>query len=363
MNILVDIGHPAHVHMFRCFAHEMEARGHKVLFTSRDKEFEIQLLQKEGFDFVNIGKKHTSVVGKCWDLLRFGWKVWRIARRFKADFFLSHGSLTAAHVAHLMRKPNIAFEDTYNMEQIRLWEPFTDVICTAQYPHPLTHHKKNLSYAGYNELLYLHPNQFTSNEKVIEQLGLTKEDKFVIIRFVAWQATHDSGHKGMALENKIAAVREFSKYAKVFISSEKPLPQELEQYCAPWTPDCIHDVLAYASLVFGESSTMAEEATMLGVPAIYLTEHGTIYTNHLEKEYGLCQNFGESDADQQAAIARAVEILKTDKKEQHQKNQAILQRLLDEHIDVTAFLVWFVENYPTSHQEMLKNPNIQYNFK
>ena len=45
MNILIDIGHPAHVHVTKHFAHEMEQRGHHVLFTCRQKEFIIQLLE------------------------------------------------------------------------------------------------------------------------------------------------------------------------------------------------------------------------------------------------------------------------------------------------------------------------------
>jgi len=36
----IDIGHPAHVHVTKHFAHEMEQRGHQVLFTCRQKEFE-----------------------------------------------------------------------------------------------------------------------------------------------------------------------------------------------------------------------------------------------------------------------------------------------------------------------------------
>ena len=45
MRILIDIGHPAHVHIFKNFAHEMEKRGHELLFTCRDKEFEIAPLE------------------------------------------------------------------------------------------------------------------------------------------------------------------------------------------------------------------------------------------------------------------------------------------------------------------------------
>ena len=120
MNILIDIGHPAHVHMFHPFAVEMQKRGHKVLFTCRDKEFEVKLLTKYGLDFVNFGKKSKSTLGKIFDLIKFDYKEWRVARQFKPDVFLSHGSITASHVAWLMKKPSIAFEDTFNMEQIRL---------------------------------------------------------------------------------------------------------------------------------------------------------------------------------------------------------------------------------------------------
>lgn len=56
MRILIDIGHPAHVHLFKNFAHEMQNKGHKVLFTLRDKEFEIELLKSEGLDYVSFGK-------------------------------------------------------------------------------------------------------------------------------------------------------------------------------------------------------------------------------------------------------------------------------------------------------------------
>ena len=39
------------------------------------------------------------------------------------------------------------------------------------------------------------------------------------------------------------------------------------------------------------------------------------------------------------------------------------QKLLSDKIDVTAFLVWFVENYPNSNQIMKDKPNYQNRFK
>lgn len=40
MKKLMDIGHPAHVHVTKHFAHKMVPKGHQVLCTCRQKEFE-----------------------------------------------------------------------------------------------------------------------------------------------------------------------------------------------------------------------------------------------------------------------------------------------------------------------------------
>ena len=338
--ILIDIGHPAHVHMFRCFADEMLRRGHKVLFTCRTKEFETELLTANHFDFINLGKKSTSVVGKVFDMLRFDAKEWSIARRFKPDVFISHGSIVASHVAWLRRKPHVTFEDTFNMEQVRLYAPFTKVIITADYDNPLSSWSKVLSVPCYNELLYLHPNRFTPDESVRAELGLHEDERYVIIRFVGWNATHDMGNNGISVENKIRAVRAFEHYGRVFISSECPLPKPLEAYRFPLKPERMHDAEAFAALVFGESATMASEAAVLGVPSIYIDTVGRYYTRELESKYSLCYNFTESEQDQLRAIDKGVEILSG---KTHVDYKAARAQLLKDKIDVTAFFVDFIE--------------------
>ena len=39
------------------------------------------------------------------------------------------------------------------------------------------------------------------------------------------------------------------------------------------------------------------------------------------------------------------------------------KKMLSDKIDVTAFLVWFVENYPESAKVLKDNPDYQYKFK
>jgi predicted glycosyltransferase len=351
MRILIDIGHPAHVHMFRCFAKEMQNRGSEVLFTCRDKEFEIKLLTAYGLNFINFGKKANSRLGKILDLIKFNWKEWRVACKFKPDIFLSHGSITASHIAWIMRKPSIAFEDTFNMEQIKLWKPFVTHILTSMYEHPLNS-SKVIKYKGYNELLYLHPNKFIKDNNIFEKLNIERGEKYVVLRFVSWNATHDKGHTGISFKNKYAAVEEFSKYAKVYISSEKTLPEELEKYRIPLPAEDMHAVMANACLIFGESATMVTEGVMLGVPGIYLDNTGRLYTNDIEQKYEMCYNYSESEKDQIKAIQKGVELIKNNTKECITKRY---KRLLDDNIDVTSFLTWFIENYPQSAKETKDN--------
>jgi uncharacterized protein len=147
----------------------------------------------------------------------------------------------------------------------------------------------------------------------------------------------------MTLENKIAAVKAFSAHAQVFISSESPLPPELEPYCFPLSPDRMHHAIAFASLIFGESATMASEGAVLGTPAIYLDNTGRLYTKEQQEKYGLVFNYTESEEDQQKAIAKGVELLTTPGIKEEW--QVMREKMLAEKIDVTGWLVDFIEAF------------------
>ena len=46
MKILIDTGHPVHVHYFRNFIKIMEKKGHEFIVIFRNKEIEHYLLNK-----------------------------------------------------------------------------------------------------------------------------------------------------------------------------------------------------------------------------------------------------------------------------------------------------------------------------
>ena len=97
---------------------------------------------------------------------------------------------------------------------------------------------------------------------------------------------------------------------------------------------------------------------MLGVPGVYIDSTGRLYTNELEQKYGLCFNFSESTDDQQLAIDKGIQLLQREK-----RTLPNYRKMLNEHIDPTVFLCWFVENYPESERTMRTNPDYQSRFK
>ena len=78
-----------------------------------------------------------------------------------------------------------------------------------------------------------------------------------------------------------------------------------------------------------------------------------------EKKYGLTLALNLDQTDQM--FIKVKELLNTPNlREEWQEKR---KKLLEDKIDVTAFLVWFVENYPESVRVMKETPEYQFSFK
>ncbi len=354
MRILIDIGHPAHVHLFRNFAHSMIEKGHKVLFTTREKEFELQLLEHYNLPYVSLGRHYKSIIGKALGLFRFTYQILIKSLKFKPDIFLSHGSAYAALASYLCKKNHISFEDTFNLEQIRIYKPFTSCILTGNFPHPSLG-KKEMSYSGYHELAYLHPSIFKPESSVKKELGLLENEVYFIIRFVSWDASHDMGQQGLNSIEKRGLITLLTKYGKVFISSESRLPLDLESFEFPLSPDRMHHALAFATLFVGEGATMASEAIMLGTESIYINSIDA-WTIAEQSKYEVIHHFKTG--------TKILDIVQSLLNNTHLKEESLVKRnnLIKNNIQVTPFLIWFIEKWPDSLKVLKTDPDYQYNF-
>ena len=86
--IVVDIGHPAHVHFFKNFIWEMQRRGHKILVTVTRKDVSMELLDNYGFNYIVLGSYGKSVAEKLINVPLMDIKMYKVAKGFKPDIFI-----------------------------------------------------------------------------------------------------------------------------------------------------------------------------------------------------------------------------------------------------------------------------------
>lgn len=361
MNFLIDIAHPAHVHLFRNVYFLLKERGHNIYVTVKNIPSAMQLLDIYGIPYDYLGNKKDSIIGKGLDQIAYNLKVLKIVNDKKIDIGFGT-SITIAHVSRLSRMKSIVFDDDDDAVEplfAKYAHPFSNVVVSPACAVRKT--TKLVKYAGYHELAYLHPNRFTPDEKVLADAGLTKTDTYFLLRFNSFKAHHDIGIKGLSFENKRQLIAYLSTKGKVFITTERNIDDEFKKYQLKISPEKVHSFMYYATMLVGDSQTMTSEAAVLGTPAIRCNSFvGRISClEEEEHKYGLTYGFTpDRYPEMQAKIESLLSM--PDLKQQWADKRQIL---LHDKIDVTAFQLWFIENYPKSWQTIKQNPDYQYNFR
>jgi uncharacterized protein len=363
MNILIDIGHPAHVHYFRNLAKELKTRGHTVIISVKDLISARVLLERYDLEYIVLPKKSDNLFRKFLNQIRYDWYVLKICRKNKIDIAIGV-SLTITHISLISGIRSIAFDDDDDEVQplfVTWGQPFATELLSPDVLKGKQKRKDVVYYPGYHELAYLHPNQFSPDEKVLSEIGLKKSDTFFIIRFNAFKAHHDTGVTGLSQEQKRQLVNHLSQKGKVIITAERELDKEFEIYRINISPEKIHHLLYYSTMFIGDSQTMTSEAAVLGTPSIRCNSFaGRIsYLEEEEHKYDLTYGFRPDQFD--SLLNKVQELLGNP----GLKNDWIRKRdkMLEDKIDVTAFWLWFIENYPQSKKEYLRNPDLVNKFK
>ncbi len=339
MNIVLDIGHPAHVHYFRNFIKIMESRGHNFLIVARDKEITQRLLDIYEIEHHNRGKGGKGLISKLAYIPRANWFIYRRAKRFRADLFISFASTYAAHASFMMKKPHIAFDDTEHASlELLLYTPFTEVLVNPK-SFGKDFGKKQVRFDSFMEMSYLHPNYFKPDTNIKNDLGLNDVDKFALLRFVSWNASHDFGQSGIPIERRdeLISFLENTGY-KVFISSETELESKYDRHRLSVGIDRIHDVLWAADLFIGESGTMSTEAALLGTPSVYINSLDAGVFQE-EVKLGILYSY-RTYPEGWAALQRLSKdvMLK-------EKHKALATEVINRKEDVTALMLELAQGY------------------
>jgi uncharacterized protein len=338
MKILIDLTHPAHVHFFKHAARIWMEHSHDVKFVARDKEVTLQLMDAYGFSYRKLSSIRSGLIGLSIEMIEHQSRLYAVIKEFKPDVILNIGGTFIVHVAKLMGIKTCVFTDTDDARLSNMITfPFATWICTPDcYPDDLG--KKQVRYQGYQELAYLHPNYFNPDPEVLKLIGLEADERFFILRFVSWGATHDVGQKGLSEDYRRTLINRISKFGKVLITSEADLPEDLSRYQIRVPPEFMHDLLYYASLYIGEGATMASEAALLGTPSIFSCTRRLSYLEELERDYHLVYRF----EDNEEAVRKAVEMISGKGSKSGFVNAH--RRLLEDKMDVTQWVVDFIEN-------------------
>lgn len=360
MTVLFVTGHPAQIHNFRIVKHLLEEKGHKVVWVSSKKDICFELLELYKIKVYEIIRPTKGFISKLKALFINSVIILKIIRREKVDLIVSRVSPFATVAGKLLNKKHIALADTESSGIYdTIFTKFLDSLITSTtFKRDLR--KDQVRIKSNIELFYLHPNHFKPNDSIYDYLKISKEEKFVVLRFVSWKAYHDKGLTGFNDDNKIKAVKEFSKFAKVFISAEGSLPKEIEKYRIKIPFDKIHDALYYSSLFFGEGASMAAESSVLGSPAIFLNDNWSGNALDLMK-YELFYSYKSNIEDQLKAIEKGVELLSNPNLKLEMQNK--LDTYFTDKIDASSFLTWYIEEFPKSKKKITQDSEYQNNFK
>jgi uncharacterized protein len=342
MKIMIDILHPFDVHLFKNMIKIMEHNDHEILVTSRQKEMTNYLLDKFEIDYICISKIGESAIDLGKELFIRTFKFLKIAKNFNPDLLIGVMGPTITPVGKLLHKPTIVFYGTEHAKYTNSWVyPLaTEIITQSSYKDNLG--KKHTKFNGIFEFAYLHPKYFQPDLRIFKKLGIKNSEKYAIVRFVSWQASHDMGKNKMkmSLEEKKEIINLLSSHLKVFVSSEKKLPPELEKYQLNIPYEFIHDILSFAEIYVGEGATMASEAALLGVPSVYINPLSLGFLEELESKYELIYNFKES----KEAITKITDLLESnDNLKSIWKNKR--EKILKDSVDVTKFIIDACKKY------------------
>jgi len=337
----------------------MESKGHTFVITNRDSKIINELLDAYHIQHIIRNKRpikktlFKTVIYLLGIILACFKAVWKN----KPDVFMGFGSFPLSFTAFFFHKPCILIDDTeHNTINHLLNKPFHPTILVPYYFN-LDLGKHQRRFTSFVEYLYLHPDYFSPNKNILEKYKLIEKD-YVIVRYITYDAAHDSKVKPVSEPIKKQLIQELAKHYRVLLFHENT---EVEEFYKPYIlsikPEELHHIMVYAAFCLTEGATMASESGILGIPYIYINP---LQVGYIVEQTKLQPDLAISCSDENVIMDVLQEKLNSLKEGNFQKERNVIT---DNIINPTKFLVWFVENYPTSKHIMQVNPEYQYNFK
>ncbi|MBI5446678.1 MAG: hypothetical protein HY900_36350 [Deltaproteobacteria bacterium] len=349
MNALFDICHPAHFHLFRHAMKGLAESGQNLWVTARSKDVTVDLLRDAGVRPLFTSRPGRGKLGAVLEMVQRDLRIWRVVRSSGIDLMVGT-SPCISHVSRLSSARSVVFnEDDASVVPlfVRSTYPFADYIVT---PRCLAHEGwggKHVVHDSYHELAYLHPDVFTPDPTVLNELGVERGEFYSIVRLSALAAHHDKGARGIDEEGLREVVRVLRTRGRAFTSCEVGREADVPGLeTLPLPADRLHHALAFAGLYVGDSQTMTAEASVLGVPALRCNSFvGRIsYLEELESRYGLTFGYRPEDFSELLAKLRGL-VGAQDLGGSWQRKRAVM---LSEKISLSGWILEFLSELSQS---------------
>lgn len=365
MRFLFYLVHPAKFQFHKVQIKKLKERGHTVDVVINTKDILEDLVKEEGWEYTNIFPKSRKIRGlhvylaAGISLLISIYRLWKYSYGKKYDLFIGDALV---YLGRIKGVPSLYPTDDVlaAVPEQRTWFIPANYIIAPVITDIGKFIKKKVAYKGYKALAHLHPNHFSPDISVLKE-DLQSGQPFFLIRCTGFGATHDLNKSGISDEVLFRLEELLVPHGRFFITSERTLPEQLQQYSLKIKKNDIAHYIAFAKIFIGDSTTMSSEAAVLGTPSVEFDEYFYEIEQmvELEKKYKLITCYRTNE--QKEMLEKVSELLDMpDLKELYAKRR---QKLLDATIDVSSFLVWFYENYPQSAESYFMNPEIQNRFK
>ena len=365
MRILFYLVHPAKYHFHKVQIKKLKENGHKVDILINTKDILEDLIKEEGWEYVNIfpnSRKikgvHVYIAGFL-GVFRTLFRLWKQTRKNKYDIFV--GDLTTI-LGRLVNVPSFYPTDDVlaAVPEDAIFHKTVNYSIAPQITNLGRYNSKKIGYKGYKALAHLHPNHFTPDITKLS-FDLRQGEPYFLIRCTGFGATHDINKTGINDEVLYELIKLLIPLGKILISSERHLPNNLSKYKININKSDMTHYIAFAKIFIGDSTTMSTEAAVLGTPSIEFDDYFYEIDQmiELEEKYNLIHCFRTSQKNEFLLKVQEL-VMKDNIKELYQSRR---KKLLNDTIDVSAFLIWLFENYPSSVKEYFSNPDIQDRFR
>lgn len=288
---LFYLGHPAHYHNVSVIIELLAKNGYSIVLVARSKDVLFDLLEGLPYKIIYLRpRKGQGKISLITTVLKREFILFRLAKKYKAVMLIGT-DIVITHIGNILGIPSVILNED-DAKEVPFLAKFGFKYATAVFSPNCCdlspYNNKKVGYEGYHELAYLHPNYFTPDKRKVKEL-FNETKRYFILRFAKLTAHHDEGKKGIDSVVAKKLIDKLSPFGKVYITSERKIEPELEEYRINVNPKDIHHAISFADMYIGDSQTMAAESAVLGTPSIRFNDFvGKLgYLEELEHKYKL----------------------------------------------------------------------------